>query len=211
LIINPNNPTGLMIPVNTIISWAKTLQARGGMLIIDEAFVEIHPEQSILNGEQALPSNLLILRSVGKFFGLAGIRIGFACAKQELLNDLEERLGPWCINGIAQQISIEALSDTRWHEEERRRIVEDNDNTLHLFDPLLQRYQGFLCAHQGLFSSWRLSLAQGVGLYELLAERGVLVRLIPYSSAQCLIRIGNLASENTLLTSDVAKRLNTIP
>lgn len=210
LIINPNNPTGLIIPVDVIAAWARQLCTRGGKLIVDEAFVDMQPEQSIFSLEENLPENIIVLRSFGKFFGLAGVRVGFVSAAQDVMDVLQWRLGPWFVNGVAQQIAIEALSDTQWHEDIRAQIAKDSDVIITLFEPIMCAFQAELLTNSGLFSSWCMKAAQGQMLYERLAERGVLVRLIPCSSARSIVRIGNHWAGDDALPIGLAERLETI-
>lgn len=210
LIINPNNPTGLIIPVDVIAEWAKQLQSRGGTLIVDEAFADVKPEHSVFSLTENLPENMIVLRSFGKFFGLAGVRVGFVSAAQDVLDTLQWRLGPWSVSGLAQQIAIEAMSDTQWHEDIRTQIAKDSDMIITLFAPIMRAFQAELLTNIGLFSSWSMKVAQGQMLYERLAERGVLVRLIPYSSAHSIVRIGNHWAGNDVLPISLAERLETI-
>ncbi|MDA4834098.1 aminotransferase class I/II-fold pyridoxal phosphate-dependent enzyme, partial [Enterobacter hormaechei] len=76
VIVNPNNPDGRIVAKDTLIALAGTLQVRGGFLIVDEAFADPHPETSI--AAQCGRDGLIVLKSFGKFFGLAGLRLGFA-------------------------------------------------------------------------------------------------------------------------------------
>jgi cobalamin biosynthetic protein CobC len=210
LIINPNNPTGLVIPVDVIAGWAEQLQSQGGKVIIDEAFVDMQPEQSVFSLGERLPENMIVLRSFGKFFGLAGVRIGFVSAEQDITDVLQWRLGPWFVNGVGQQIAIEALSDTLWHETIRKQIAADNNVTFNLFSPIMREFQARLLTKKGLFSSWSMEAELGQMLYERLAVKGVLVRLIPYSCTHCVLRIGNHWSGDDFLSMELSGRLETI-
>jgi cobalamin biosynthetic protein CobC len=90
--------------------WRARLASRGGWLVIDEAFMDATPEHSLL-GDVGLPG-LIVLRSVGKFFGLAGARVGFVFAWPALLQQLAEAIGPWSINGPAREVVKLALQDS---------------------------------------------------------------------------------------------------
>src|SRR5574343_1241101 len=100
LLCNPNNPTADRHPHEVVIDAARQLKKRGGWLIVDEAFVDATPELSLtpLAGTEEAP-NLIVFRSLGKFFGLAGARVGFVFAAPELLNRMSEAMGPWTISG----------------------------------------------------------------------------------------------------------------
>ncbi|MDE2430782.1 MAG: aminotransferase class I/II-fold pyridoxal phosphate-dependent enzyme, partial [Burkholderiales bacterium] len=121
VLCNPNNPTGERIAPATLLRWAATLAPRGGWLIVDEAFGDTEPELSVAAESQR--PGLIVLRSVGKFFGLAGIRLGFVAAAEDLLHALANQLGPWSISGPAQQIAIAALRDHAWQQATQARLA----------------------------------------------------------------------------------------
>ena len=80
------------------------LAEHNGWLVVDEAFMDSTPEQSI---SPDLPlKNLIVLRSVGKFFGLAGIRAGFVLAEEKVLQVMREHFGPWSISAFAREVSL---------------------------------------------------------------------------------------------------------
>ncbi len=110
VIVNPNNPDGRIIPREPLLELAKRMGSRGGVLIVDEAFADPHPEVSI--AAQAGMSGLIILKSFGKFFGLGGLRLGFALTTREIAQALKHRLGPWAVSGPALTIATQAFCDT---------------------------------------------------------------------------------------------------
>ncbi|MDP5239161.1 threonine-phosphate decarboxylase CobD [Uliginosibacterium sp. 31-16] len=114
LLTNPNNPTGRLVPPATLRAWHSRLATRGGLLVVDEAFIDASPELSVL-GDANQPG-LVVLRSLGKFWGLAGIRCGFIAAKDHVLDQLNERLGPWTVSGPARWVAQRALADRAWRE-----------------------------------------------------------------------------------------------
>ncbi|HHL20261.1 MAG TPA: aminotransferase class I/II-fold pyridoxal phosphate-dependent enzyme, partial [Aliiroseovarius sp.] len=91
LLVNPNNPTGQRFDAAQLLGWHRRLAARGGSLIVDEAFMDVTPADS-LAVHSHLPG-LIVLRSLGKFFGLAGARVGFVLAEPGLLRRLADWLG----------------------------------------------------------------------------------------------------------------------
>ncbi|MCH8622097.1 threonine-phosphate decarboxylase CobD [Undibacterium sp. TS12] len=172
VLCNPNNPTGEMIAPDLLLTWAAQLAQRGGGLIVDEAFADTQPDISVVMRSQQ--PGLIVLRSIGKFFGLAGIRLGFVAAGADLLTQLANYLGPWSISGPAQQIAIAALTDMQWQTETARRLKRDGER-LH---QLLEQH-GMYGAGTDLFQwcSDQALHAQTGQLWQFMAERGIWVRL----------------------------------
>lgn len=112
VVVNPNNPTGATVRPEHLLDWAARLGARGGWLVVDEAFGDTDPELSV--AAHAGRPGLVVLRSVGKFFGLAGLRLGFVGADAATLAALADLLGPWAVSGPAQTVALQALRDTDW-------------------------------------------------------------------------------------------------
>ena len=112
VLANPNNPDGRRHQPALLRDLAERLARRGGLLILDEAFADPEPALSLAAATGA--PGLLILRSVGKFFGLAGLRLGFALAAPPLAAALRRALGPWPVSGPALAIGEQALGDTAW-------------------------------------------------------------------------------------------------
>lgn len=118
VVVNPNNPTARLLPAETLRDWHARLQARGGTLIVDEAFIEALEHGPTLAPLAGAPG-LVVLRSIGKFYGLAGARIGFVLAAPDLLTALRDALGHWTVNGPARAVVREALADTAWQTHTR--------------------------------------------------------------------------------------------
>jgi cobalamin biosynthetic protein CobC len=116
VVVNPNNPTG------GVLSTAK-LRNRNGLLVVDEAFIDFLPPEMSLAGE--LPPRTIILRSFGKAYGLAGLRLGFAIADKGLIDRLRGELGPWAVSGPALEIGRQALSDGTWLQATATRVATD--------------------------------------------------------------------------------------
>ncbi len=121
VVCNPNNPTGARVAPARLLDWSAQLAARGGWLIVDEAFMDTTPELSVAGWSDQ--PGLIVLRSLGKFFGLAGARVGMVGAEPALLDALQDLLGPWPISGPAQQIARAALSDCRWQADARADLL----------------------------------------------------------------------------------------
>jgi cobalamin biosynthetic protein CobC len=115
--VNPDNPTGRLLPTQALRGAATRL------LIVDEAFIDLLPNDASLAGE--LPDTAIVLRSFGKTYGLAGLRLGFAIAPAALAQRLREELGPWAVSGPALAIGAAALADDAWLRAAATRLVID--------------------------------------------------------------------------------------
>ncbi|MBY3274914.1 threonine-phosphate decarboxylase [Rhizobium laguerreae] len=104
VVVNPNNPDGLIWPTETLIALHDKMKSANGFLVVDEAFGDTDPALSLAFRAPRLP-NLIIFRSFGKFFGLAGLRLGFAIARDDILERFEDWLGPWAVSGPALSIA----------------------------------------------------------------------------------------------------------
>lgn len=111
VVVNPNNPDGRCLPVADLAALAARCADRGGMLILDEAFIDFTPACSLL---PALPRATIVLRSFGKTYGLAGVRLGFAIGDPEPVEALRLAMGPWAVAGPALAIGAQALADSAW-------------------------------------------------------------------------------------------------
>lgn len=120
---NPNSPDGRLIDRDALLAVAEKLRRRGGVLVIDEAFMDVGPPDASLAGEVAR-GNVVVLRSFGKFFGLAGIRLGFALLDGASAARLAARLGPWAVSGPALAVGAKALADAAWIEQTRSRLAQ---------------------------------------------------------------------------------------
>jgi L-threonine-O-3-phosphate decarboxylase len=175
LLVNPNNPTGMAFSPEQLLAWHAALAARGGWLVVDEAFMDATPERSIARYSGG--PGLIVLRSLGKFFGLAGARVGFALAWPQLLRELAALLGPWTVSGPAREAAALALADRAWQAETRQRLLQQGER--------LQR----LLARHGLASAGGTALfrycptAQAAALHEALARQGILTRLFEAPAA----------------------------
>jgi cobalamin biosynthesis protein CobC len=112
---NPNNPTGRSFSRADLLERARGLR----LLVVDEAFIDAAPTESLAG---CGADNIVVLRSLGKFFGLAGARVGFALAESALLTRLAEALGPWPVSNPARVVARLALADTSWRSEQRDRL-----------------------------------------------------------------------------------------
>ncbi len=186
LIINPNNPTGLKFSSQQIQLWAKKL-ANDCYVIVDEAFMDVTPQHSVLAN---LSPNMIVLRSFGKFFGLAGLRLGFVFANQKIRQALQQKTGLWAVNGPAQHVAIKALRNKSWQQKARINIHKSAALTQEIFSPLFALIQPERVHHEALFSSYYLSNVLGEQLVDFFAHRGILIRKIAVNEQICLLRTG---------------------
>lgn len=124
VVCNPNNPTGAMIDAQSLLDWGAQLAGRGGWLVVDEAFIDVDAGQSVARHAADRPG-LIVLRSLGKFFGLAGLRMGFVIAESPLLQRLADEIGPWGVTAAAQRVAGAALADEPWQRQNSMRLQED--------------------------------------------------------------------------------------
>jgi cobalamin biosynthetic protein CobC len=113
VVVNPNNPDGRFFPRETILDLHRRVEASSGLLLVDEAFGDMRPDDCIapLAGDDR--PGLLVFRSFGKFFGLAGLRLGFVVGRSAILEALSDGLGPWAVSGPALTIATTLMaSDT---------------------------------------------------------------------------------------------------
>lgn len=184
ILCNPNNPTATQYQSAELLDAATQLNQRGGWLLVDEAYGDAYPESSVtpLAGTSRAP-RLITLRSLGKFFGLAGARVGFIFADTALLDRLSDKLGPWTISGPARWIAQQALANTIWQADQITHIKDAGARLKLLITHTVAPDEPVKST--GLFSTFRLADAEG--LFNHLARHGILVRLFRDES---LIRIG---------------------
>lgn len=167
VIVNPNNPDGREFTPAQIAGIAETV----GHLIVDESFADPRPDLSVA---PARPENVTVLRSFGKFWGLAGLRLGFAIAAPALLAQLAERAGPWPVSGPALAIGTMALTDRQWAEDT---ITWLSEAALHL-DQIVTAQGWRLVGGTHLF---RLYDTPGAAqAQEMLARAGIWSRIFPW-------------------------------
>jgi cobalamin biosynthesis protein CobC len=119
VIVNPDNPTGRLIAPPELHA------TKASLLVIDEAFIDFLPATASLAGD--VPANAVVLRSFGKAYGLAGLRLGFAVAPARLAARLRDELGPWAVSGPALEIGRIALDDEAWLKAAAKRLARDRE------------------------------------------------------------------------------------
>jgi cobalamin biosynthesis protein CobC len=195
IVVNPNNPDGRLASRAALVELHGELEKRGGMLIVDEAFIDLEPHAESL--APALPArNAVVLRSFGKTYGLGGLRLGFAIADAETAATLRASLGPWPVSGPAIAIGRAALDDDAWLEETGRRLNHD-----------VARLDGLLVAagFAALGGTRLFRLAQRADAFRCfstLLRHGILVR--PFAEYPDRLRFGIPGDE------DAWRRLRTV-
>ncbi|MBK1695716.1 threonine-phosphate decarboxylase [Rhodovibrio salinarum] len=180
ILCNPNNPDGRTTDPARLIALADRLATAGGTLVVDEAFADVAPDISV--GPWGSRPGLVVLRSFGKFFGLAGVRLGFAVCPPALAHEMSCDLGPWAVSGPALAVGRTALADDAWQTAMRVRLSQEAERL------------------QTLLSQAGFKVVGGTPLYVLvqsveapawhdrLARAGIWVRAFPERSE--LLRFG---------------------
>lgn len=168
VLVQPNNPTGVHFGRERLLEWHARLSRRGGWLVVDEAFIDTTPAQSLV--ALAGADGLVVLRSVGKFFGLAGARVGFVFAPGSVRAALAERLGPWTLAGPARWAARHALADRAWQTQARAALLTAGER----LQALLETH-GLPACGPALFKL--VATPDAARLHAAFARRGILLRL----------------------------------
>ena len=198
VVVNPNNPDGRILRRADLLALARALHGKGGLLVVDEAFMEVGPgAESVAGDVEDFP--IVVLRSFGKFYGLAGVRLGFAAAAAPTAARLAAWLGPWAVSGPALEIGTAALADRGWQRAMRARLETESARLEELI-----RYAGLTaCGGTPLFRLFRH--ARAAGLFDLLGRHGILVRAFQRDAG--LLRFGLPGSEDGWTRLAAALRL----
>lgn len=163
--VHPNNPDGRRWQADNL---------NAPITIIDESFCDVMPDQSLIH--LATRPNTVVLKSFGKFWGMAGLRLGFAIGDPDIIARLTDLLGPWQISGPALAIGAEALADPQWADETRARLTADAAR----LDALLTSSGAEVTGGTTLFRLYKVKDAQAA--HDQLARHHVLSRIFPYAS-----------------------------
>lgn len=175
VVVNPNNPDGNTYAPDDLRALSKTV----GLLVVDESFADPHPD---LSSAQDAGNRMLVLRSFGKFYGLAGVRLGFAIGGADTLTTLAEMAGPWSVSGPAMHIGAAAMADAIWAQETTARLLDDAAR----LDALAQRAGWVLVGGTALFRTYETPSASAA--QDQLAKHKIWSRIFPYSDTW--IRLG---------------------
>ncbi len=182
VVINPNNPTAETFDLDRILQWQQQLQLRGGYLLVDEAFA-----QQISCANYVPQGGLIVLKSLGKFFGLAGVRLGFALLPPELNVSLREKMLHWGVSNPAIWIAERALSDVLWQQQQRNRIAIVSNEFQEIIAPLFPSEK---ISSAGLFVSVFGTPARLGTVFIAFAQRGIWLRIFQPIEQQTYLRFG---------------------
>ncbi len=170
--VHPNNPDGRLVSDLPL--------ANAAFTIIDESFCDTQPDLShVGHGHE---QGVVVLKSFGKFWGLAGLRLGAVIATAELCNQMAEALGPWAVSGPALDIGARALEDRGWAETTRQRLARDAAR----LDAMMATRGAELVGGTTLFRTYAVGDAAAV--HHRLAQAHIWTRVFPYS--ETWLRLG---------------------
>lgn len=172
VLVHPNNPDGRL--------WSAGDATGQALTVIDESFCDVSPEASLIHLAQR--PNTVVLKSFGKFWGLAGLRLGFAIAQPEMIAKLNDMTGPWAVSGPALRVGAQALQDITWAEETRVRLACDADR----LDGLMTAKGAKLTGGTSLFRLYQVDDTKA--WQNRLAQNHIWSRVFPYSNS--FLRLG---------------------
>lgn len=170
--VHPNNPDGKL--------WSAAVAEGHALTVIDESFCDVCPEQSHV--KLAANEGVVVLKSFGKFWGLAGLRLGFMIGRPELIAEMKKLQEPWSVNGPALEIGARALTDHKWANATRARLAQGADR----LDNLMTGKGAKVVGGTTLFRLYEVDDA--AAWQDKLAQGHVWSRIFPYSKTW--IRLG---------------------
>jgi cobalamin biosynthesis protein CobC len=168
VVVHPNNPDGRRWTPAT----ATEGLIPGGLLVIDESFADVCPDASLI-GMAATPG-VVVLKSFGKFWGLAGMRLGFAIGDPDLIAALSRMLGPWPVSGPALKVGTAALADHPWAAATRARLATDARR----LDALMSQHGAIPLGGTDLFRLF--DTPDAAAWQDRLARHHIWTRVFPY-------------------------------
>ena len=187
VLINPNNPSTHLVSAEGVVKIARQLQKQSAWLIVAEAFVDSRPHTSVIHDRG---ENVIVLRSLGKFFGLAGLRVGAIIANDKVLQVSKQMLSPWALNNPARFIAKKALQDKQWIEYTQADIKKQSQTLLATCEQSLLKHLKIPVTinHTDFFVTFFLdSKMESLTLHHCLCKQGIYTRLLDNQKG---IRIG---------------------
>lgn len=195
VVVNPNNPDGRVILPNDLLELAKNRK----WLIVDEAFADVMPEISVASYVENYP-NIIVLRSFGKFFGLAGLRLGVLIGAPSIVSKVREMLGLWVVSGPAIYVATKAFNDKAWIVKTRKKLRNCRIELDHILDNA-----GFKVI--GGCDLFRLVETKNAAeWHEYMARNGVLVRKFDYNSSWLRLGLASVVEMQQCLSKALSKR-----
>jgi cobalamin biosynthesis protein CobC len=183
IVVNPNNPDGRLMNRDRLRQLHDAVASRGGVLVVDEAFAEVTPEASVADiAGTAEAEHLVVLRSFGKFYGLAGLRLGFVVGSPAVAARVRSLIGDWPVSVDALAAGLAAYADRGWADRMRRQLA----SAARRLDGLLMRYGFEVIGGTSLYRLVRV--ADAPARFERLAAAGILTR--PFQHDSTLLRFG---------------------
>jgi len=179
VVVNPNNPDGRLLKRRSLLNLAESLRPRGGWLVVDEAFADFDADETLV---PFLPENAIVLRSFGKTYGLAGLRLGFVIASERLAAPLRAALGPWAVSGPAIEAGRRAFRDRDWLAGAKRARAADAQRLDALLAPLAE------APPRGTILYRLMKSRRGPDLFSHLGRNGIWVRRFAFDPG--LLRFG---------------------
>lgn len=182
VVINPNNPSTEVYLSHFLVDLAAMLST--GVLIVDEAF---NYGAAMQRWPNPRPDNVITLQSLGKFFGLAGLRVGFMIANKDYLTDFERLVILWGIANSSRYIATKALLDKPWQKRQVKRLTQRSASCLRLYRDCLPHLS---FSASILFCSGFGGKKHCQDLYQICASKGLLLRFIALANDKALLRFG---------------------
>lgn len=181
VVCNPNNPDGRRIAPDRLLALADGLHAGGGLLVVDEAFADLEDDGLSVAGALPHPA-VIVLRSFGKTYGLAGVRLGFALAAPARARRIRDALGPWAVSGPAIAVGCAALADRDWLEATKARLGRERSR----LDAMLSMAGLHMIGGTHLFRLGESPSAAAI--FQHLGHAGILVRR--FAAQPAWLRVG---------------------
>lgn len=162
--VHPNNPDGRQWSIDDI---------NAPFRVVDESFCDVMPDVSLI--AQSAKPGTVVLKSMGKFWGLAGMRLGFAIGDPRIIQRLKDALGPWQVSGPALDIGTEALRDFNWADDTRARLTQDAAR----LDQIMEAMEAVTVGGTSLFRLYEVADAQAA--QDHLAKSHIWSRIFPYA------------------------------
>ena len=184
VIVNPCNPSCEQFSREALLDWHQQLQKNNGTLIVDEAFIDATAENSLITHTPR--KGLIVLRSIGKFFGLAGIRLGFVWAEKDILQALSNKQDDWSVSHPARWAGKIALQDKNWQQQQKTELLKHAQRLVKLLEeyiftkPLQTGGVYFNTTNEHVLNTHLFAYFQhprAKHIHEQLAQQGLLTRL----------------------------------